>query len=224
MKLLIVDTETTGVDPDKHEILELGAILYSVDHGCILQQFSTLIPVEENKAVEHNGIDADWTSDLDIDLSFYKSMLQSANYVTGHNFSFDRRFLLSQGLLPESKPCLCTMNDFRFPKARAKSKNLREIALDHGVCVWKPHRALTDCKLIADIFDSYTPEELLAIVNSASQPKRTYVSTEAYPSEVTKTLGFSWTSIIPKKWAKRMTEEEYQQIQSQVPFKIIPVS
>jgi len=38
MKLLIIDTETTGLDVERHRTIEVAAILYSVPHRTTLFQ------------------------------------------------------------------------------------------------------------------------------------------------------------------------------------------
>ena len=48
--LLIIDTETTGLDPEKDRCLEVGAILFDVSARSVLAQQSFLLPVESNAA------------------------------------------------------------------------------------------------------------------------------------------------------------------------------
>ena len=54
--LLIIDTETTGLDADKDECIEVGAILFNVSNRASLAQLSFLIPVSCNKAESINRI------------------------------------------------------------------------------------------------------------------------------------------------------------------------
>ena len=43
MKLLIIDTETTGLSAETDQMIEVAAILYSVPHRTTLFQLSTLL-------------------------------------------------------------------------------------------------------------------------------------------------------------------------------------
>ena len=56
--LLIIDTETSGLDPEAHHCLEIGAILFDVPSRQILAQMSCLLPVESNAAEAINRIPA----------------------------------------------------------------------------------------------------------------------------------------------------------------------
>lgn len=56
----IIDVESTGLNSTTDEVIELGCVLYSLSHNCVLQQVSTLVPVSVDvNPVEHiNGISA----------------------------------------------------------------------------------------------------------------------------------------------------------------------
>ena len=49
-KILILDTETTGLDENKDEVIEIGCILFDVSFKCVLSQASFLFPVNKNEA------------------------------------------------------------------------------------------------------------------------------------------------------------------------------
>lgn len=42
-QVLIIDTETTGLEPENGQVIEIGAILYSVSHQTTIQQVSVLL-------------------------------------------------------------------------------------------------------------------------------------------------------------------------------------
>jgi len=60
--VLIMDTETTGLFPNKGDtVIEIAAVLFNVKHKAILQCFSTLLPCEVNHAEKINHISAEAT-------------------------------------------------------------------------------------------------------------------------------------------------------------------
>ena len=61
-KILILDTETTGLDENKDELIEIGCILFDVSFRCVLSQVSFLLPVNNNEAEHVNGISAEVTN------------------------------------------------------------------------------------------------------------------------------------------------------------------
>jgi DNA polymerase-3 subunit epsilon len=56
--LLIIDTETTGLEPENHCCVEVGAILFDVQSRAVLAQQSFLLPAETNAAEPINRIPA----------------------------------------------------------------------------------------------------------------------------------------------------------------------
>ena len=56
--LLIIDTETSGLDPQHDQCLEVGCILFDVPSRSVLAQQSFLLPVDSNAAEAINRIPA----------------------------------------------------------------------------------------------------------------------------------------------------------------------
>ncbi|MEO0868894.1 MAG: 3'-5' exonuclease, partial [Cyanobacteria bacterium J06642_11] len=97
--LALVDVESTGLSPTTDEVIELGVILFSLSHNCILQQVSTLVPVSMDVSpTEHiNGITARAANDkkayhYGYGLDFINSILLMADACAAHNASFDKAF------------------------------------------------------------------------------------------------------------------------------------
>ena len=56
--LLILDTETTGLEPASAQCIEVGAVLFQVPQRAVLAQVSFLLPAQANPAEAINGIPA----------------------------------------------------------------------------------------------------------------------------------------------------------------------
>jgi len=65
-RVLIVDTETTGLAPHSSQVIEIGAILYSVKHQTTLQQMSILLPADGNPQEKVNRIKSSSLQDLPV--------------------------------------------------------------------------------------------------------------------------------------------------------------
>ena len=48
-RILILDTETTGLDENKDDVIEIGCILFDVSFKCVLSQVSFLFPINKNE-------------------------------------------------------------------------------------------------------------------------------------------------------------------------------
>lgn len=60
--LLILDTETTGLDVKRGSaMIEIAAVLFNVRHKTVLQSFATLLPCTENPVERINNISAEST-------------------------------------------------------------------------------------------------------------------------------------------------------------------
>lgn len=219
MLLSISDTETTGLDPNKESIIEIAVILYSTTYRCIVEQYSTLIPREYNSAEFANNISAFSTRQANPNFLLLQSLIDRSDYTIFHNAKFDVGFINNFSKLDLTKPVICSMDQIRFSKSRPKTKKLTEIAIEHDIPVWKPHRALTDCSLLANIFSTYSTEELESLILDAVSDKYLYVSLEPVPGALSKEAGFSFNKDVFKRWSKYITERE----SNNFPFKVVKV-
>ena len=226
--LLIIDTETTGLEPDQHQVIELGAILYSVDHQTPLHQLSTLIFAPDNPQEQRNRIPSSvlpYISDS-IQTRFlrmFMEMVGEADFAVAHNAEFDRQWFNDNPLpvlYKDMKPMqwLCTMTDFSFPQQNRSNDSLVNLALSHGIGVSSAHRALTDCQLIATLFDRM--DNLESMITHALRPKALYKAEVSFAEkDLAKEAGFQWNTVIPKAWTKKMVEEDI----ADLPFQVVKV-
>ncbi len=200
--VLIVDTETTGIDPERDRAIEVAAILYSVPAQSTLYQMSALLPARENPAVNINRIAPLALQQLEPELEarslqLLQDLATAADYAIAHNADFDQQWF-GEGRLPvlcggdgEPLPWLCTMTDFSWPLAAKSGDSLINLALAHGIGVSSAHRALTDCQLIAALFDRMP--ELEAMFAQACQPRYWFQAQVSYDKRhLAKEAGFRW--------------------------------
>ncbi|MEO1001595.1 MAG: 3'-5' exonuclease [Cyanobacteria bacterium J06638_7] len=219
--LLILDTETTGLDPARGRCIEVGAILFAVAERALLGQVSFLLPVEANPAEHINAIPAavsrlpqPWQAGLQC----FRAMLEAAEAVLAHNAAFDRQWFGVDPLPPVRQPWICSMDDIRWPAElhlRA-TPSVRDLALAHGVPVWAAHRALTDCIYLAQVLERC--RDLEGLLRGALEPRHLYRARLAYAERhKAREAGFRWNDAVAGAWSRRLSEAEA----SALPFPVL---
>lgn len=225
----ILDLETTGLDLTQNQVIEVGAILYSVKHQTVLQQASTLFPVKENPQEHTNKIKAEATKsfnpfEIEYNYKWLDDMVFQSDYLIAHNADFDKQWLITKGhnysYRPYEKNWLCTLNDFIWPH-NSKPSNLINTALNHGIGVTKAHRALSDCQLIAELFDR--TEDLQGLFERAiarsNEPRYVVFAQVSFEQkDLAKNAGFYWNPD-GKLWTKELRESDLNAQSSQWQFK-----
>lgn len=220
-RLLIVDTETTGLSPAKGRCIEVGAVLFHVPSRAVLSQVSFLLPCSSNPAERVNGIAAEVTrldQPREQSMACLEAMATAAEVLVAHNAAFDRQWF-GRGELPDlDRPWLCSMEDIRWPAERhlRATPSVRDLALAYGVPVWAAHRALTDCIYIAQVFER--EKQLETLLRQALLPRKLYRACLPYDQRhLAKEVGFRWNEAVRGAWSKRLTDDE----RDLLPFEVL---
>ena len=155
--ILVVDTETTGLFPDKGaKLIEVGALLFNVQDQVVVQTLSGFLPCEINEAEHINHIKAEWTRHCNPEwvLDALCEMAYDAEAIVAHNAPFDKGFL--QQYIVElhdfwSLPWICTKSKFQWPVHLARNR-LQDVCTAMGVQYKDAHRSLSDCQFLVDCF------------------------------------------------------------------------
>lgn len=162
--ILILDTETTGLDPSKgSQLIEVGALLYNIKHKQVIQTLSTLLRCEENPVQNINHIDPMWTKVPKEELAaikFLGFMSRQASFIVAHNAKFDKKFMdtIDVDNVFHEKKWLCTKDDFKWPVITFRNR-LQDICEALGVPYVNAHRSLADCNLLVQCFDKVSDLE-----------------------------------------------------------------
>ncbi len=229
MNVIIVDIETTGIDPIKDRMLEIAIIDFSVKHGSIVSQHSELFWHEDlvNAAEDVNGISSELIND-DIAIKRMKgnltdwsndphfSAIELGHPLLAHCAEFESSWLGAD------RNWVCTKQDWEWPRGRLGS-SLVELAIAHRVPVPYAHRALDDCRLLAEVLRTYKPAEVEAMLIEAMKPRRNFIANVSYEDrELAKKNGFNWD---PAKriWVRRLGVDKQLAGGYGFPFPVSPL-
>ena len=214
--ILILDTETNGLDNEKDDCLEVGSILFNVKSRSVLAQQSFLLPVEINNAEKINNIPAEITrlpQPLSEAIKYFESLVRVSNVIVAHNAEFDKKWFGLKKLPQIEKPWICSMDDITWPADRQlKARpSVRDLALAYGIPVWSAHRALTDCIYLAEVFIRCSELEKLLI--RALEPKVLLRAEISYEDRyLAKNAGFRWNDAIKGAWSRKMSRRDKEKL------------
>ena len=208
--LALVDTETGGLDPAQHRVIEVACVLWSVPERTILDVWSALIRDEENPAEPINRIPvaalAHGTDRAKV-LAALVRMVSRADIWLAHRLEFDASFLPDMG-----RPGVCTKFDVRWPLSSV-GDSLVTVALAHGVAITHAHRALSDALTMARVFERVAElgHDVPAMLAKAMRPRALFeVSDTRFDAErnaAAKAAGFAWYPDV-RAWRGKVALED----------------
>jgi DNA polymerase III epsilon subunit-like protein len=151
-RILILDTETTGLDPSSGAVcIEVAVTLFDVKLASPIASYASLIQHDRNEAEAINGIKPELLPqayEADVVWRAVKWLASSSDAIVCHRAEFDRQFVPSLG-----KPFICSKTDLEWGGRRGDS--LVQLALSLGLGVASAHRAMSDVDILSRIFSRY---------------------------------------------------------------------
>jgi DNA polymerase-3 subunit epsilon len=212
----VVDVETTGTNPDRDRIIELGICLFEYERqsGRIykivgswecLEDPGFSIPAEITKIT---GITDEMVAGHHIDDRAVNDLLDRVVLVIAHNANFDRRFLEKRLPVFAAKHWACSRADIDWKGEGVRSSALEFIAYSLGF-FHDQHRAASDSRATVHALAQRLPGTgrlaLQALLESARQPTWRLWARDAVieKKDVLKARGYSWS---PGEWGARAGE------------------
>lgn len=155
---VVIDIETDGLDVGRNQIIEIGAVRYSIDGA---EEFHSLIQTEcelPGDIVKLTGITQEMIEGegrpLKEVLVTFLDFVGDAELV-GYGIPFDLKFLnhaLSHEKLPGlMNPAYDLMRYVKSEKVFLDNYQLQTVLLAYGMDARVPHRALLDARLIGEL-------------------------------------------------------------------------
>jgi DNA polymerase-3 subunit epsilon len=161
----VVDVETTGTNPDRDKIIELGVCLFEYDRqsGRIYKVLGSWDWLENPgfsilpEITNITGITDEMVAGHRIDEQTHNDLLSRVVLVIAHNADFDRRFLERRLLNFTTKHWGCSRFDIDWKAESIRSSAFEFVAYSLGF-FHDGHRPASDCRAIvkpigADIYD-----------------------------------------------------------------------
>ncbi|MFA6922438.1 MAG: 3'-5' exonuclease [Gallionella sp.] len=202
---VVVDTETTGINPDKEAIIELGMVLFEFDPETgsaysVLASFDQLedpgFPIPPDSTAVH-GITDEMVAGKQIDDIEVARFLEGVSLVIAHNSKFDRVFLEKRLPVFESLPWGCSLAQVDWSTEGIGSAKLDYIAYQYGF-FYEAHRAEEDCYALLEILQQPLPKSgdlvLKSILNGLAQKSYQLFATGSpfETKDILKARGYRW--------------------------------
>ncbi len=198
-----LDIETTGFDPLKEEILEVGFVMFEAVRGKleITEEWTQVFKPSKPVSAQIFGLTGISQEELDKAPQFgeFKEFLQEkigACCIVGHNVIFDIKFLESQGI-KFSGPVVDTLELVQWLLPTHHSYNLENLMHTFGIKHPNAHRALADSKAALEVLEKLLqkyagfPEDLKEEIQKLIEP-----------------CNFSWQSLLLAEASAPKTEKK----------------
>ena len=165
--IAITDVETTGLDPQKHEIVEIGLVLIDQETGEVIDTLDLKVKPEhietaDDVALKLNGYnETDWQDAVTIleAIALYGKKAENAIFCS-HNVTFDWSFILEafkkagqKNTLDYHRLDLFTLIWTKTRDSKIESFNLNRVAQFLGLPEETlPHRAINGARTAHEIF------------------------------------------------------------------------
>jgi predicted DnaQ family exonuclease/DinG family helicase len=177
MEYVALDLETTGFDPERDRVIEVGAVAFDPDQVlATLERLADPGRSVPDAVLRLTGINREELAQAQ---SSRAALQELAGFLerrqpVGHGARLDTDFLASAGLWPEDSEILDTLDVARILLPGANSHSLPALAGELGLEQPRPHRALDDADATRQLFlklrelaaglDEGLKESMLALV------------------------------------------------------------
>lgn len=214
MNGVILDCETTGLDPTRDTIIELCLTPFYYDRegriGSVIVPYTGLedpgAPLSD-EVRRVTGLKDEDLAGQRLDDAIVIRVLDYADLIIAHNAAFDRRFVEHRFPIAASRDWACSLQQVPWQQIGFGCTKLACLASQAG-WTFPPHRAEEDCRALLHLLHSVRHEGQSAfklLIDAAAKPTIRLVAIGA-PYEVKdllKARGYRWndgTDGRPKAW------------------------
>lgn len=206
LQVLVLDTETTGLDAAKDRIIELALLRFAWNPATGLPQGSVQVfdeledpgfPIPE-VAQKITGITDAQVAGKRLDEARIAELVQGVDLVIAHNAGFDRPFMERRLPTFAALPWACSWAEMDWEAQGRGSAKLENLALALGL-FYDAHRAETDCHALLRVLSEPCTDRrtgLAHLVERARQPSYRLQATQApfEAKDLLKARGYRWNA------------------------------
>ena len=223
-RAIYLDLETTGLNPDLDEIIEIGMVPFT--YGSKGQIHSVETPYsklrEPSKPISEEvtkitNITNEMVRGKTINPNEVFNFVKQAGLIIAHNASFDRTFMEKFAPQFTMKPWACSMSQIPWKEEGFDGTRLSHIATGLGF-FYDAHRAVEDCHAGIEVLSRPLPISkefaMSKLLHSARQDtKRIWAVNAPYDfKDILKARGYRWNDGNdgrPKSWFLDVTLESF---------------
>lgn len=227
--LLVIDTETTGLDPQADKVIEIGFVLVEVnDNGKVfrvLERYNGMRDPGEPLSDQIKKITGITDADLagkTFDLPCIDAAIARADIVVAQNAAFDRKFLEKDFKALEKKPWLCSLQQGPWEELNVSVRKQEFLAFQVAGIFYDAHRALTDSEVLLEILScpGHQGKTILkSVMDKGSEPSFTIwaINSPFESKDELKSKGYRWADGTNesgfKSWYKEGVQDPDQELQ-----------
>ena len=160
-RVIVLDTETTGLDSKSEKVIELAMLSVLVDTASglpvgpvtVYESFEDPGRPIPPQITEITGIDDSMVQGQRIDDAAVNALVQAADLVVAHNAGFDRPFVEARFPVFAAKAWGCSFQGIDWKKEGSGSAKLEFLASERG-WFYDAHRAQVDCHALLQVLSS----------------------------------------------------------------------
>jgi DNA polymerase-3 subunit epsilon len=223
---VLLDTETTGLDVRKDEVIELGMVKFDyLPDGRIVGVRGTFsafneptVPISD-EITALTGITADMVAGHRIDEAAVNAFVENSAITIAHNSGFDRKFAERYWPVFEQKAWACSATEIEWRKHGFAGAQLGYLLNGAGY-FHAAHRAVDDCHALLEVLAFELPttgSPALALLLETARKPTIRVWAEQSPFELKDSLkkrGYRWSDGSdgrPKSWYVDVCETALEQ-------------
>jgi DNA polymerase III subunit epsilon len=219
---ILLDLETTGLDAEKDEIIEIAMVPFTYSNdGRIFEVHEAYNELQEpSEAIpavitQITGINDEMVRGHNINAEKVLEVVEPAALIVAHNAAFDRKFAEKAFDVFSTKAWACSMTDVPWQEEQFESLKLEYLAMRNGF-FYDGHRATADCNATIELLAQTLPNSgvlaLTALLENARRPTcRVWAEGSSFDfKDILKAKGYRWNDGNdgqPKSWYRDVPED-----------------